>query len=147
MPDTPRRRAIEGLQPGDTFSFSRTFTREESEAFGVMTRDYNPVHYDERFARCSPGIQLTHATIRYAFDRGLRSYEFLGSDEPWLQVWRPATRDHTSAILYPVNARGLLALGGDASRFAWSRLSRRPRGGGRHPAGKEPTAKPGRPEA
>ncbi len=45
-----RQRAIRGLRAGDTFSFSRTFTREETLAFGDLTRDYNPVHYDERFA-------------------------------------------------------------------------------------------------
>jgi acyl dehydratase len=33
-----------------TFSFSRTFTEAEVGSFGDLTRDYNPVHYDERFA-------------------------------------------------------------------------------------------------
>lgn len=32
------------------FTYSRTFTREETELFGDMTRDYNPVHYDPRWA-------------------------------------------------------------------------------------------------
>lgn len=45
-----RRRAMEGLKPGDSFTFSRTFSREETAAFGDLTRDYNPVHYDRRFA-------------------------------------------------------------------------------------------------
>ncbi len=45
-----RQQAIAGLKPGTTFTFSRTFTREETEAFGDLTRDYNPVHYDQRFA-------------------------------------------------------------------------------------------------
>jgi acyl dehydratase len=32
------------------FRFSRTFTEEDTVVFGDMTRDYNPVHYDRRFA-------------------------------------------------------------------------------------------------
>jgi len=34
-----------------TVRFSRTFTQEETNTFGDITRDYNPVHYDERFAK------------------------------------------------------------------------------------------------
>jgi len=50
MPNPMRQRAIEGLKAGDTFSYSRTFTQEETESFGDMTRDYNPIHYDLRWA-------------------------------------------------------------------------------------------------
>jgi 3-hydroxybutyryl-CoA dehydratase len=45
-----RRRTIEGLGPGDTFMVTRTFTEELTRAFGDLSRDYNPVHYDQRFA-------------------------------------------------------------------------------------------------
>jgi acyl dehydratase len=45
-----RQRAIEGLRPGDTFTLTRTFTQELTRAFGDLSRDYNPVHYDQRFA-------------------------------------------------------------------------------------------------
>lgn len=44
-----RKAAIAGLKPGDTFVFKRTFTREETLAFGDLTLDYNPVHYDTRW--------------------------------------------------------------------------------------------------
>ncbi len=46
-----RERMVNGLQPGDTFCFSRRFSQEETEAFGDLTRDYNPVHYDSRWTR------------------------------------------------------------------------------------------------
>jgi acyl dehydratase len=46
-----RRKAAQGLQPGDTFTVSRTLSQEDTLAFGRLTRDYNPVHYDEAFAR------------------------------------------------------------------------------------------------
>jgi len=45
-----RQSAIEGLRPGDTFTVRRTFTEEVTRAFGDLSRDYNPVHYDPRFA-------------------------------------------------------------------------------------------------
>ncbi|MDL2329156.1 MaoC family dehydratase [Desulfosarcina sp. OttesenSCG-928-A07] len=45
-----REKTISGLQPGDTFVVSRTFTEPETLAFADMTRDYNPVHFDDRFA-------------------------------------------------------------------------------------------------
>ena len=44
-----RQRAIEGLKENDSFTYSRTFTREETETFGDITRDYNPIHYDSRW--------------------------------------------------------------------------------------------------
>ena len=46
-----RNKAIEGLQVGDTFSASRTFRNEEVLQFAEISRDYNPVHFDERFAK------------------------------------------------------------------------------------------------
>jgi acyl dehydratase len=45
-----RKRAAEGVSPGDRFSFSRAFNLGEVAAFGELTRDYNPVHYDDAFA-------------------------------------------------------------------------------------------------
>ena len=46
-----RKKATEGLKTGDTFSVSRTFTEEDVTRFGDISRDYNPVHFDERFAK------------------------------------------------------------------------------------------------
>jgi acyl dehydratase len=46
-----RNRAIEGLQVGDIFSVSRTFRKEHVLQFAEISRDYNPVHFDERFAK------------------------------------------------------------------------------------------------
>jgi acyl dehydratase len=46
-----REKMIQGLKPGDTFCFSRRFSQEETDAFGDLTRDYNPVHYDSRWTR------------------------------------------------------------------------------------------------
>jgi len=45
-----RQRTVEGLRPGDTFTVTRTFTEELTRAFGELSRDFNPVHSDPRFA-------------------------------------------------------------------------------------------------
>jgi acyl dehydratase len=45
-----RKKTIEGLKVGDRFTASRTFLEQDVIDFADMTRDYNPVHFDERFA-------------------------------------------------------------------------------------------------
>ncbi|MEJ2726150.1 MAG: MaoC family dehydratase [Deltaproteobacteria bacterium] len=46
-----RERAAEGLQVGDSFRTSRTFTDDDVVRFAQISRDYNPVHFDARFAK------------------------------------------------------------------------------------------------
>lgn len=46
-----RERAAEGLQVGDSFRTSRTFTDEDVIRFARISQDYNPVHFDSRFAK------------------------------------------------------------------------------------------------
>ena len=44
-----RKKTIEGLNVGDVFSISREFTEKDVNLFADITRDYNSVHFDERF--------------------------------------------------------------------------------------------------
>ena len=44
-----RKRASEGIQIGDSFSVTRTFTEEDVQTFGNVSRDYNPVHLEDRW--------------------------------------------------------------------------------------------------
>src|SRR5215510_7718317 len=46
-----RKNAIAGLKRGDTFAISRTFTEQDTIAFANISKDYNPVHFDLRFAK------------------------------------------------------------------------------------------------
>jgi 3-hydroxybutyryl-CoA dehydratase len=46
-----REKTIAGLNPGDSSAVSRTFTEKDTMAFAEISRDYNPVHFDDRFAR------------------------------------------------------------------------------------------------
>ncbi len=40
-----------GLQAGDAFRTTRTFSEDDVALFAKISRDYNPVHFDARFAR------------------------------------------------------------------------------------------------
>ena len=47
---SPRERAAEGLQVGDRFTIVRCFSDDEIHQFAQISRDYNPVHCDARYA-------------------------------------------------------------------------------------------------
>jgi hypothetical protein len=82
------------------------------------------VGYDETFARCSPGNLLMVQTLRYAASQGLRTYEFLGSAEPWTEIWTDRLRPCVAVWAYPNNPRGIAAFTLDALRFGWERVNR-----------------------
>ena len=44
-----RNQTIQGLTVGETFTVSRKFTEQDMITFAEITRDYNPIHFDERF--------------------------------------------------------------------------------------------------
>lgn len=46
-----RKKAIAGLETGDTFSITRTFSEQDVLNFAEISRDYNPIHFDERFSK------------------------------------------------------------------------------------------------
>ncbi len=47
---TIRKKAIPGLIKGDAFTITRTFYETDVQVFADITKDYNPVHFDDRFA-------------------------------------------------------------------------------------------------
>ncbi|MDP1948356.1 MAG: GNAT family N-acetyltransferase [Nitrospirota bacterium] len=89
---------------------------QDAQRFWVLK-----IGYDEEWARCSPGIQLTMETLRYAFEQGLEAYEFLGSEEPWQAMWPRHRHALTSLMLYPTSLHGLLCLSEDLHQFAMRR--------------------------
>jgi 3-hydroxybutyryl-CoA dehydratase len=46
-----RNKTIEGIRVGDELSVSRTFTEKDMMQFADISRDYNPVHLEDRFAK------------------------------------------------------------------------------------------------
>lgn len=93
------------------------FAIESDERFSLLK-----IGYDEAFARCSPGMLLMEETIRDAAKRGLRSYEFLGTAEPWTRVWTGRVRPCVSVRAYPLRRWGLAALTADVAQTGWRKL-------------------------
>jgi acyl dehydratase len=46
-----RQKTITGIASGDRFIVTRTITRQDIVDFAKITKDYNPVHFDDRFAK------------------------------------------------------------------------------------------------
>lgn len=46
-----RKETIRGLKVGDTFTITRKFSEQDMLNFANITRDYNPIHFDNRFAQ------------------------------------------------------------------------------------------------
>ena len=46
-----REKMTSGLKRGDSFTASRTFTEQDVTAFADTSKDYNPIHFDEEFAK------------------------------------------------------------------------------------------------
>ena len=44
-----RKKTVEGLKVGDTFTVSRTFDEQDVQEFSNMTKNFNPVYFDEKF--------------------------------------------------------------------------------------------------
>jgi len=47
---SPRERAAEGVEVGDRFTIVRCFSEDDIRRFTQISRDYNPVHCDTRYA-------------------------------------------------------------------------------------------------
>src|SRR5262245_2968523 len=59
-----REKAIAGLNRADCFAVSRTFTEKDTLAFAEISRDYNPVHFDDRFAQVKKfGGRICHGLL------------------------------------------------------------------------------------
>jgi CelD/BcsL family acetyltransferase involved in cellulose biosynthesis len=86
------------------------------------------ISHDESFACCSPGLLLMLQTVRYAAERGLRSYEFLGTAAPWTAVWTQLERPCVALLAYPFGMRGLATLAADAAKYAWPKVKNAWRG-------------------
>jgi CelD/BcsL family acetyltransferase involved in cellulose biosynthesis len=79
------------------------------------------VGFDEAFAAGSPGQLLMLETLRWAADRGVSTYELLGTAEPWTAAWTKETRPHVTLRAYPPSRRALPVLARDAALLAGER--------------------------
>ena len=84
------------------------------------------VGYDEEFARCSPGILIVARSLQRAFENGLKSYEFLGAEEPWIQVWSTGSHPNLSILYYPFSMSGGIRFISDVCCASWRRILKIP---------------------
>jgi CelD/BcsL family acetyltransferase involved in cellulose biosynthesis len=82
------------------------------------------IGYREAARSASPGRLLLWETLRDAFDRGLRSYEFLGSGDSQQPDWATSSMALHTLVYYPYNAAGCIAFAIDAMAHLWRRFRR-----------------------
>src|SRR5262245_31016867 len=51
MAEQPKGHTIDELHPGMSASYSRQVTENDIQKFGEVTGDFNPVHFDEDYAK------------------------------------------------------------------------------------------------
>ncbi len=113
-----RQLRVSTLSIGQTVAAVEVAVQAHGRRWGLK------VAYHEGAAGYAPALQLVHASIREAFDAGLRSYEFLGVAEPWQERWRPARREYAAMALYPMRPRGVLCAVADAYSVVARRFTR-----------------------
>ena len=77
--------------------------------------------YDPEFAPCSPQNLLCSLVLEDAFARGLGSYEFLGSREPWKLEWAREARPLDWLFVFRNHPRGQLLHGVKFRVIPWLR--------------------------
>ncbi|MFI4977944.1 MAG: GNAT family N-acetyltransferase [Solirubrobacterales bacterium] len=70
--------------------------------------------FDPAFRGFAPGMLLTYESLRRAFEKGLSSYELLGDDAPYKQVWTQTTRERVRFQAFSRSPRGR------ANHLAWT---------------------------
>jgi len=95
---------------GQAFAFD--FAVEEGDVHYLLKTGFDPA-----FGRFAPGMILRYEMLARAFSNGLRSYEFLGADEPWKLEWTQTTRPRGLLQAFAPSLRGQL----EWAAFAWGR--------------------------
>jgi CelD/BcsL family acetyltransferase involved in cellulose biosynthesis len=65
--------------------------------------------FDPAVRECSPGKLIIHATLKRAFDIGLRRYEFLAGGEDYKLRWATGTTDRVHFRAFAPTLRGVAA--------------------------------------
>jgi len=73
-------------QPGDKTTLSRTVREEDVQIFADLSKDYNPVHFDEDFAsKTIFGGRIAHGMIGAALISGALT-KLMGDGNIWLSA-------------------------------------------------------------
>jgi CelD/BcsL family acetyltransferase involved in cellulose biosynthesis len=98
--------------------------------------------FDTEYRAFGPGQLLTHDCVKLAFDEGLASYEFLGTDEHYKMNWTDATRERVRVRSFPRTVSGDLSA--VARHYARPVVRRMRRG---QASARRPRPAPGPPDA
>ncbi|MCO5734682.1 GNAT family N-acetyltransferase [Rhizobium sp. SSA_523] len=82
------------------------------------------IGFDEAFEACSPGILLTHETLKASIAEGLTVHEFLGVGENWQRHWPLRRQEQVTVRRYPPSLNGACNLGRDAFAQLGGRVAR-----------------------
>ena len=119
-----RRRAAAGALRVHTMTIGDRVAAVELADIAYDRHWQLKIGYADGVSRFYPGLQLTQASLRLAFDERREAYEFLGSAESWEWQWRPVERTYSTLVAYPTTIRGLGAGRADALRMAVRRMRR-----------------------
>jgi CelD/BcsL family acetyltransferase involved in cellulose biosynthesis len=79
------------------------------------------IGYDEAWSRVSPGLLLTHESLKHACETGCEAFEFLGQTDDWQKRWPLEIDEYSVVKFFPYSLPGATALVADASAFATRR--------------------------
>jgi CelD/BcsL family acetyltransferase involved in cellulose biosynthesis len=82
----------------------------DSQSLHVLKIGFDPAH-----ARFAPGLLLTRDMLAYAFDQGLRTYEFGGNADDYKMIFTERCRETLRLQIFPPNPSGLFKY------LAWKR--------------------------
>jgi CelD/BcsL family acetyltransferase involved in cellulose biosynthesis len=72
-----------------------------------QTLEVLKIGFDPSYARFAPGLLLTREMVAYAFGENLRTYDFLGTAEPYKLIWTKTCRDRMRLHAFPHTVTGL----------------------------------------
>jgi CelD/BcsL family acetyltransferase involved in cellulose biosynthesis len=64
--------------------------------------------FDPAYRALSPGMLLRFEMLGRAFSLGMRSYEFLGTDEAWKLDWTSSVRERVELMVFAPTASGIV---------------------------------------
>jgi CelD/BcsL family acetyltransferase involved in cellulose biosynthesis len=104
------------LRIGGRDAACRLLLRQYSGGFAIK------IGFDEEFRRFTPGILLSHESLRESCRTGTTSFSFLGVYEDWQDNWPHEVTEDFRVATYPFRPSGALALLDDSRQAMLSLL-------------------------
>lgn len=98
------------LKIGGRDAACRLLLRQQSGGFAIK------IGFDEKFRRFTPGILLSHESLRESCRIGATSFSFLGVYEGWQDNWPHEVTEDFRVATYPLRPSGAITLAADCSQ-------------------------------